>query len=331
MSFTTVEMCRPRLNRSQLTVPGSKPRFLEKAGETAADIIVFDLEDSVAPEEKERAREAVIAAINDLDWGERTLSVRINGLDTPYMYRDVIEVVERAGDRLDLVMVPKAGTAADVYAVDVLLSQIEAAKGRKRRLGIEILIESALGMSNIDAIARASRRAESLHFGSGDFAASIGARTTTIGGTHPEYHVLTDADADQGGRRERHWNDMWHAALSRLVVAARAAGLRPIDGPYSDIRDADGFHAAARRAAVLGCDGKWAIHPSQIDAINDIFSPSADEVARARRILEAMRQAAAEGSGAVALDGRMIDVASIRQAEVVVRKADAVAAAAAGR
>lgn len=252
------------------------------------------------------------------------MSVRINGLDTPYMYRDVIDVVEKAGDRLDLVMIPKVGTAADVSVIDVLLTQIEAAKGRSKRLGIEILIESALGMENIGAIARASSRNESLHFGSGDFAASTGARTTTIGGIHPGYHVLTDAD--DSGQRHVHWNDMWHGALVRLVVAARAAGLRPIDGPFSDIKDTDGFLAAAGRAAVLGCEGKWAIHPSQIDDINRVFSPSDAEVIRARRILEAMEQAQVEGKGAVTLDGRMIDVASIKQAEVMVRKADAVTA-----
>jgi malyl-CoA/(S)-citramalyl-CoA lyase len=328
MSFTSVEPRRPRLNRSQLTVPGSSPRFFDKARQSAADIVLLDLEDSVAPEEKDKARRTVIEAINEIDWGERTLSVRINGLDTPYMYRDVIEVVEQAGERLDLVLIPKVGTAADVYTVDVLLTQIEDAKRRRKRLGIEILIESALGLQNIGAIAAASRRNESLHFGSGDFAASTGARTTTIGGCHPGYHVLTDAD--DAGHREAHWNDMWHYAMVRLVVAARANGLRPVDGPFSNIGDPEGFRAAASRAAVLGCDGKWAIHPSQVEAANEIFSPNAGEVERARRILQAMTEAQAAGAGAVALDGRMIDVASIKQAEGLVRKADAIAASRGG-
>lgn len=324
MSFTTVGPCRLRVNRSELALPGSNTRFLEKATQSAADVILLDLEDAVAPDEKPKARENVVAALNDLDWGERTLSVRINGLDTPYMYRDVVEVVERAGDRLDLVMIPKAGTAADIHTVDVLLTQIEAAKGRTKRIGIEILIESALGMQNIHEIAKASPRNESLHFGSGDYAASTGARTMTIGGPHPGYHVLTDPDSN--GHRHVHWSDMWHYALSRLVVAARANGLRPIDGPYANFKDPEGLRAAASRTAVLGCEGKWVIHPSQIDLANEIFSPSEGEVTRAKRVLEAMEKAQQEGVGAVTLDGRMIDIASIRQAETLVRKTDAIAA-----
>lgn len=325
MSFTTVEPCRHRLNRSQLAVPGSSRRFIEKARALAADVVMFDLEDAVAPDEKEQARRNVIEAINDLDWGARTLSVRINGLDTPWMYRDVIDVAEQAGGRLDLMMLPKVGTAADVYTLDVLLTQIEQAKRRRRRIGIELLIESALGMRNAAAIAAASRRAESLHLGPGDYAASVGARTLSIGGPHPGYAVLTDAGPD--GARARHWNDMWHYPLANLIVAARAAGLRPIDGPFADFRDEAGLSAAATRAAVLGCDGKWVIHPDQITIVNALFTPSADEVARARRILEAMREAERAGAGAVTLDGRMIDVASIRQAETLVGKADAIAAA----
>ena len=324
MSFTSIEPYHPRLNRTQLAVPGSNRRFIEKARTIPADIIMFDLEDAVPLDEKERARENVIEAILDLDWGERTLSVRINGLDTPFMYRDLIDVVERAGDRLDLMMLPKAGTAGDVYTVDVLLTQIEAAKRRPKRIGIELLIESALGMQNIEAIAAASGRTESLHFGSGDFAASIGARTLSIGGPHPGYHVL--ADPDERGARTAYWNDMWHYPMARMVVAARAHGLRPIDGPFADFRDVDGFKAATTRSAVLGCDGKWVIHPSQVELANAIFTPAEDEIARARRVLAAMREAQQSGVGAVTLDGRMIDVASVRQAEAIVRKADAIAA-----
>lgn len=324
MSFTIVQPCRARVNRSQLAVPGSSLRFLEKATKAPADVILFDLEDAVAPDEKAQARKNVIAAINDMDWGDRTLSVRINGLDTPYMYRDVIEVAEGAGERLDLMMIPKVGTAADVYTVDVLLTQIEAAKGRNRRIGIEMLVESALGMQNIHEIARASTRNESLHLGSGDYAASTGMRTMTIGGPHPGYHVLTDAD--DSGERHEHWNDMWHYALSRMVVAARANGLRPIDGPYANFKDEAGFRAAAGRVAVLGCEGKWAIHPNQLELANEIFSPSEKEVTKAQRILDAMAEAQKAGTGAVTLDGRMIDIASLRQAETLVRKAEAIAA-----
>lgn len=323
MSFTQVPPPRPRLNRSQLAVPGSSARFIDKARMLPADIVMFDLEDAVAPDEKDAARRNVIGAINDLDWGRRTLSVRINGLDTPFMYRDLIEVAEQAGERLDLVMVPKVGTAADVYAIDLLLTQIEAAKQRSKRIGIELLIESALGLRNVEAIAQASPRIESLHFGPGDYAASTGARTLAIGGPVPGYRVLSDPDGT--GARHAHWNDMWHYPLSRIVVAARAAGLRPVDGPFADFRDQEGFQAAATRSAVLGFDGKWVIHPSQIERANVIFTPPDADVAKARRLLTAMQEAQARGAGAVTLDGRMIDVASIRQAETLVRKADAIA------
>jgi malyl-CoA/(S)-citramalyl-CoA lyase len=328
VSLTQVQPCRQRLNRSQMAVPGSSRKFIDKARSIPADVIMFDLEDAVAPDEKEQARRNVIEAVNDLDWGARTLSVRVNGLDTPWMYRDVIEVAEQAGHRLDLIMLPKTGTAADVYALDVLLTQVELATRRERRTGIEVLIESALGMRNADAIAQASPRLESLHFGPGDYAASIGARTLGIGAPHPGYAVLADADAS--GARQAHWNDMSHFPIASLVVAARAAGLRPIDGPFADFKDAEGFSSAAMRSAVLGCDGKWVIHPSQVDAANAIFTPSEEEVARARRILASMRDAGRAGAGAVTLDGRMIDVASIRQAETLVRKADAIEAAATG-
>jgi malyl-CoA/(S)-citramalyl-CoA lyase len=253
------------------------------------------------------------------------MSVRINGLDTHYMYRDVVDVVEQAGERLDLIMVPKVGTAADVYAVDMMVTQIEDAKGYKKRIGFEHIIETALGMQNVSEIAAASKRNESLHFGVADYAASTRARTTIIGGVNPDYSVLTDKLDD--GSRQVHWGDMWHYALARMVVAARANGLRPVDGPFGDFSDPDGYRAAAKRAAVLGCEGKWAIHPSQIALANEVMSPSEAEVTRAKRILEAMAQAAAEGKGAVSLDGRLIDYASIRQAEVLVQKARQISAA----
>jgi len=323
MSFTVIEQCTPRLNRTELAVPASNPRFIEKAAKSNADIIFLDLEDSVAPPDKEQARKNAIEALNDLDWGGRTLSVRINGLDTHYMYRDVVDVVEQAGAKLDLIMIPKAGTPEDIYAVDMLLTQIEEAKGYTKRIGLEMIIETALGMQNVHEIAAASPRNESLHFGVADYAASTKTRTTGIGGPHPEYHVLTDPDAD--GRREVHWGDVWHYAIARMVVAARANGLRPLDGPFGNFSDADGFRAQANRASVLGCEGKWAIHPSQVDLANEIFSPSADEINKSKRILEAMEKAQKEGAGAVALDGRLIDIASIKQAEVMVKKAEQIA------
>jgi malyl-CoA/(S)-citramalyl-CoA lyase len=324
MSFTVIEQCTPRLNRTELAVPASNTTFIEKASKSNADVIFLDLEDSVAPPDKERARKNAIEALNDLDWGGRTLSVRINGLDTHYMYRDVVDVVEQAGDKLDLIMIPKAGTSEDIYAIDMLLTQIEAAKGYTKRIGLEMIIETALGMQNVHEIAAASPRNESLHFGVADYAASTKTRTTGIGGPHPDYHVLTDADAE--GRREVHWGDVWHYAIARMVVAARANGLRPLDGPFGNFSDADGFRAQANRASVLGCEGKWAIHPSQVDLANEIFSPSADEIDKAKRILAAMEKAQKEGAGAVALDGRLIDIASIKQAEVMVKKAAQIAA-----
>ena len=205
----------------------------------------------------------------------------------------------------------------------MLVTQVEAAKNRKKRVGFELIIETALGMQNINEIAAASRRNESLHFGVADYAASTKARTTSIGGPHPDYVVLTDPLSDGG--RATHWGDMWHYAVSRMVVAARANGLRPIDGPFGDFSDAEGFKAQARRAAVLGCEGKWAIHPSQIALANEVMSPSEADVIKARRIIAAMKEAESQGKGAVSLDGRLIDYASIRQAEVLVKKAEMIA------
>jgi malyl-CoA/(S)-citramalyl-CoA lyase len=326
MSFKVVEQCTPRLNRSELAVPGSSPSLFEKAASSSVDVIFLDLEDAVAPDQKEEARKNIIQAIGDVDWGTKTLSVRINGLDTQWMYRDVVDLLERASERLDVIMIPKVGTTADVYAVDMLVTQVEQAKSRKKRLGFELIIETALGMANINEIAAASKRNESLHFGVADYAASTRARTTGIGGPNSDYVVLTDPDASGG--RFTHWGDMWHYAIARLVVAARANGLRPVDGPFGDFSDAEGFKAQARRAAVLGCDGKWAIHPSQIVLANEIFTPPDKEVDRARRILAAMAEAESAGRGAVSLDGRLIDLASIRQAQNLVATADRIAAGA---
>jgi len=324
MSFFNVEQAKPRLNRSELAVPGSQPQMFEKAAKSAADVVFLDLEDAVAPDDKAQARKNIIQAIGDIDWGNKSLSVRINGLDTHYMYRDVVDVLEQASDRLDLIMIPKVGTASDVYAVDMLVTQVETAKNRKKKIGFEMIIETALGMQNVHEIAAASKRNESLHFGVADYAASTRARTTSIGGANADYAVLTEPLADNS--RQVHWGDMWHYAIARMVVAARANGLRPVDGPFGNFSDPDAFKAAAARAAVLGCEGKWAIHPSQIVLANEVMSPSEAEVTRARRILEAMKEAEAQGKGAVSLDGRLIDYASIRQAQVLVEKAAQIAA-----
>jgi citrate lyase beta subunit len=303
MSHTRFEPARQRLQRSELAVPGSNPAMFQKALDGEADYIFLDLEDAVAPGDKERARTNVIQALLELDWRGRgkTISVRINGIDTHYMYRDVVDVVEQAGHRLDTILIPKVGVPADVYMVDAMVSQIEEAKGIPHRLGIDVLIETALGMANVEAIAQSSRRLEAMHFGVADYAASCRARTVVIGGLNPDYP-----------------GDQWHAALSRMIVACRAYGLRPIDGPFGDLKDPEGYRLAARRAAALGVEGKWAIHPSQIALANEVFTPPPAEVDRARRILVALEDAAREGRGAAQLDGRMIDAASARMAQNVV-------------
>lgn len=323
MSFTQFPPATPRLHRSELAVPGSTPALFEKAARSAADVVFLDVEDAVAPDDKEQARKNIIQGLNDLDWGSRTLMVRINGLDTHYMYRDVVDIVE-ACPRLDMILIPKVGVPQDVYAIDVLVTQIEAAKRRTKRIGFEVLIETALGMANVEAIAQSSRRLEAMSFGVADYAASTRARTTVIGGVNADSGVLTDRDAD--GNRQYFWTDPWHAAQTRMLVACRAYGLRPIDGPFGDFNDQDGFIAAANRAAVLGYEGKWAIHPSQIELANRVYTPSSAEVEKARRIMEAMARAAAEGKGAVSLDGRLIDIASVRMAESLLAKANAIQA-----
>lgn len=316
MSHTLHPPRRPRLQRSELAVPGSNPEFIEKAADSDADFVFLDLEDAVAPPEKEQARKNIIQALQDIDWEARgkTVSVRINGLDTHYMYRDVVEVVEQAGDRLHTVLVPKVGVPADLYTVEALLNQIEQAKGFERPIGIEALIETALGMANVEAIAASGGRLEALHFGVADYAASLRARTVSIGGLNPDYP-----------------GDQWHAALSRMIVACRAYGLRAIDGPFGDFSDPDGYLAGARRAAALGAEGKWAIHPSQVELANEVFTPPDKEVERARRIVEELRKAEREGRGAAALDGKMIDAASERMAQTVITVDDAIRSAAAAR
>lgn len=322
MSFTSIEPARPRLHRSELAVPGTDPSLFPKAARSTADVIFLDCEDAVAPDDKEQARRNIVQALNEVDWGAKTMMVRINGLDTHYMYRDVIDIVESC-PRLDMILIPKVGVPQDVYAVDMLVTQIEAAKGREKRIGFEVLIETALGMANVEAIAQSSRRLEAMSFGVADYAASTRARTTVIGGVNRDCGVLSDQGED--GQRQYFWTDPWHAAQTRMLVACRAYGLRPIDGPFGDFKDPEGYIAAANRAAVLGYEGKWAIHPSQIDLANRVYTPSEAEVTKARRIVEAMAQA---GRGAVSLDGRLIDLASIRMAQALLAKADAIASAA---
>jgi malyl-CoA/(S)-citramalyl-CoA lyase len=321
VSFTIIQQATPRLHRSELAVPGSNPGMFEKAARCQADIVFLDLEDAVAPDDKEQARRNIVQGLNEIDWGAKTMMIRINGLDTHYMYRDVVDIVE-ACPRLDMILIPKVGVPHDVYALDMLVTQIETAKKRDKRIGFEVLIETALGMANVEAIAQSSRRLEAMSFGVADYAASTRARTTVIGGVNRDSGVLTDKD--EQGKRQYFWTDPWHAAQTRMMVACRAYGLRPIDGPFGDFGDPDGYIAAANRAAVLGYEGKWAIHPSQIELANRVFTPSQSEVEKARRIMEAMAQAAREGKGAVSLDGRLIDIASIRMAEALLAKANTI-------
>ncbi len=313
MSHTLYETTVQRVQRCELAVPGSSPGMFEKALNSGVDFVFLDLEDAVAPDDKIQARKNVIQALTDLDWKGHgiTVSVRINGLDTQYMVRDVVDLVEQAGHKIDTLLIPKAGVYADIYMVQAMVTQLEMQQGLKNRIGLEALIETALGMANVEDIARngALGRLEALHFGVADYAASNRARTTNIGGLNPDYP-----------------GDQWHFAISRMIVACRAYGLRPIDGPFGDIKDPDGYVLAAKRAAALGCEGKWAIHPTQIDLANDVFTPPAREIEKAKRILAALKEAAAQGKGAAALDGRLIDAASERMANNVVKVAEAIAA-----
>jgi malyl-CoA/(S)-citramalyl-CoA lyase len=310
-----------RLHRSELAVPGSNPRMLEKAPALDADVVMLDLEDAVAPDDKVEARANVIRALRDLDWSGSSVSLRINGLDTHWCYRDIVDVVEAAGAALDTITVPKVGSPAEVEFVATLLEQIEEAIDLPHRIGISVLIETAAGMANVNEIAASCRdRMEAMVFGVADYAASLQSSATSIGGVDPGYAVLTGEGAT--GTRELHWGDQWHHALASIAVACRANGLRPIDGPFGDFTDPEGYLAAARRAAVLGFEGKWAIHPSQVPLANEVFTPDAQVIERTRRIIAAMKEAAAEGKGAVSLDGRLIDAASLRMAENLLAKLD---------
>lgn len=319
MSFTIQPRRFDRLYRSKLFVPGSKPELVAKIFAKAnPDCICLDLEDSVAPADKPRARTNIVQALNSADFKDKFLTVRINGLDTPWCYRDVIALVEEGGERLDAILIPKCGQAADVYAIDMLITQASAAVGRKKAIGLEVLIESAAGLEHVEAICAASPRLQTVHFGAADYAASTGMRTTNIGGSNADYVVLTDGDS--ANKRQAHWGDLWHYPLMRIVAAARLNGLVPIDGPFGNFSDPDGFRSQATRTAVMGFEGKWAIHPNQVAPANEVYTPPTDEVERAQDILKAMAEAQALGAGAVTYMGGLVDRASIRQAEVIVNK-----------
>ncbi|QBX35462.1 CoA ester lyase [Paracoccus liaowanqingii] len=318
MSFRAQPLPPARLNRCQLFGPGSRPALFEKMAKSAADVINLDLEDSVAPDDKAQARTNIITAINDVDWGTKTLSVRINGLDTPFWYRDVVDLLEQAGDRLDQIMIPKAGCAADIYAVDALVTAIERAKGRTKPVAFEVIIESAAGICHVEEIAAASPRLQAISLGAADFAASMGMATTGIGGTQENYYMIREG--------QKYWPDPWHWAQTAIVAACRTHGLLPVDGPFGDFSDPEGFRAQAMRSATLGMVGKWAIHPSQIALANEVFSPSDAAVTEAREILAAMEQAKRDGAGATVYKGRLVDIASIKQAEVTLRQFELIGA-----
>jgi citrate lyase beta subunit len=296
-----------RLRRSVLSVPGSSEKMMSKVGELPADEIMLDLEDGVALEEKEAARTKIIRSFRDYDWGDRVRAYRINALDTPFAYRDIIDVIEQAGVNIDVVVIPKVEKAADVQFVDVLLTQIELRIGLEKRIALEASVETALGMLNVKEIAFASSRLEALVFGIADYGASL---------TMPSGSVSGHGDAE-----EQYPGHRWHFPLSRMAMAAKAARLAAIDAPFGDFKDLTGLNKSCQIAASLGYDGKWAIHPSQLETINATFTPSDEDVNLARRILQAYEKAEATGEGAVALDGKMVDGGSIRLARVTYEKA----------
>ncbi len=290
---------KPR--RSILSVPGHVEKMHHKASRYQADVIMLDLEDSVPLDEKEHAREVVIRSLLAMNWQGKTVTARINGLDTRFGYRDLLEVAEEAGRMLDTIVIPKVDHCGDIHFVDRMLDGIEMRKGFSNRIGIEAIIESAEGMENVSEIAGASDRLKALVFGVADYSASIGARLVSISG-----HGEKEEELYPGHR--------WNFALSRMVMAAKAHNLMAIDAPYGNFRDPDGLHRFSVMACSLGCDGKWAIHPDQIDIINTVFSPSLKDIERARRVLDAFEKAKAEGRGAASVEGRMIDQATVRLA-----------------
>ena len=293
-----------RLRRSELSTPGSNEKMMAKAAASAADLVFLDLEDSVAPKEKAAARGKIVHALNTLDWGRKTRAVRINNLETHYAHQDIIEVVEGARERLDLIIVPKVKSARDVWWVDVLLTQLETRLGMTKRIALEVLIEEVEAMINAEEIARASPRLEALIFGPGDYSASQGVDVKGIGGS-----------SDYPG-------DVWHYARNKVVIAARAAGIEMIDGPFAAFNDPEGFRRECNRARILGASGKWAIHPSQIAIANEVYSPPLEQVERARKLAAAYAEAEAAGLGAVNVDGVMVDAASVRILQNTLRKAD---------
>ncbi len=293
-----------RLRRSELSTPASSPKMIEKAMDLPADLVFLDLEDAVAPAQKEAARKNAIAALNDLDWGTKVRAVRVNGADTRWAYDDVIQVVEGAGDKLDVIIVPKPKAARDIWFFDTLLSQIEIKKGLKNRIGLEALIEESAALSRVEEIAAASTRLEALSLGFGDLSASQGVR---LG-------IASDPSL-------RYPGDMWHFARVRMISACRANGLDAIDGPFGNFRDPEGYRREATWAATLGAVGKWAIHPGQIELANEVFAPTAAEIESAKKMKAAYDAAIRDGAGAAGAGGMLIDAVVVRIFENVLERA----------
>lgn len=294
-----------RLRRSELSTPASNPRMIEKAAASNADLVFLDLEDSVSPTEKVSARDRAITALKTLDWGKKTRGVRVNDLESEYAYQDIISIVEEAGEYLDILILPKVKAARDVWWVDLLLTQIEKRLKRERHIGLEVLIEEVEALIAVEEIARSSPRLEALIFGPADYSASQGMDSKVIEGNLGSYP-----------------GDPWHYARNKIVIAARAAGIDAIDGAYPDFRNSEGYRRECTYSHVLGFAGKWAIHPGQIEIANTLYAPTQEEIDYARKLDAAYTEALAKGIGAVAIDGKMIDVAIIRSVRNVIQKAD---------
>ncbi|OTE98802.1 CoA ester lyase [Halorubrum sp. SD683] len=294
------------LRRTQLATPASDEKMMHSAADSDADEVFLDLEDSVAPNAKPDAREPLIAAAREEDWSDKVLSFRMNGIDTEWWYDDVITVVGAAGESIDDIIIPKVKSASDIHTVENLLRQVEVNNGLEvGAIGLEPQIEDGEGIHNVHDIAHASDRLSSIIFGPGDYSAAMGTPGLDIG-QFPEYP-----------------GHYWHHALSECNSAAKSAGLPCLDGPYADIEDADGFRQSAERANMIGCDGKWAIHPSQIEIGNDVFAPDPETAERAKRIVDAYAEAMEEGKGAVSVDGQMVDEATNKMAQDIVETAEA--------
>ena len=293
------------LRRSELATPASNERMFAKAAASNADLVFLDLEDAVAPAQREEARGKAVHALNDYDWGDTARAIRMNGIDTHWAYGDIIEVLTGARENLDVVIVPKVTAARDVWWVDTLLTQVEDTLGLSKRVRLEVLIEDVAGVAHAEDIATSSPRLDALIFGAGDLSVSQGARVDTNFRPRDEYP-----------------GDFWHYARMKVLTAARIGGLLAIDAPYPDFKDAAGYETEARRAAALGFSGKWAIHPAQIEIANDVYSPTEDEINRAKRNLEAYREAEAKGLGATSVDGQLVDAAHVKLALAVLEQAE---------